>query len=53
MHNSHYDYAKMVLEHNKHCLVEKPFMEKKTSKQAKEIFTLAKEKGLIVQALSK
>lgn len=48
MHNSHYDYAKMVLEHNKHCLVEKPFME--TSKEAKEIFTLAKEKGLIVQA---
>ena len=48
MHNSHYEYAKMVLEHNKHCLVEKPFME--TSKQAKEIFDLAKEKGLIVQA---
>jgi predicted dehydrogenase len=47
MHNSHYDYAKMVLEHNKHCLVEKPFME--NSKQAKEIFALAKEKGLIVQ----
>ena len=46
-HNSHYDNAKMVLEHNKHCLVEKPFME--TSKQAKEIFALAKEKGLIVQ----
>ena len=48
MSNSHYEYAKMVLEHNKHCLVEKPFME--TSKQAKEIFDLAKEKGLIVQA---
>lgn len=47
-HDSHYDYAKMVLEHNKHCLVEKPFME--TSEQAKEIFTLAKENGLIVQA---
>ncbi|WP_286903931.1 oxidoreductase [Clostridium sp. UBA1652] len=47
-HDSHYEYSKMVLEHNKHCLVEKPFME--TSTQAKEIFELAKEKGLIVQA---
>jgi len=47
LHNSHYEYAKIVLEHNKHCLVEKPFME--NSEQAKEIFTLAKEKGLIVQ----
>ena len=47
-HDSHYEYAKMVLEHNKHCLVEKPFME--TAKEAKEIFNLAKEKGLIVQA---
>ena len=47
-HDSHYDYAKMILEHNKHCLVEKPFME--TSEQAKEIFALAKEKGLIIQA---
>lgn len=46
--DSHYDYAKLVLEHNKHCLVEKPFME--TKEQAEEIFTLAKEKGLIVQS---
>ncbi|GAA0757984.1 oxidoreductase [Clostridium sartagoforme] len=46
--DSHYDYAKLVLEHNKHCLVEKPFM--KTYDEAKEIFDLAKEKGLIVQA---
>src|SRR5699024_12591493 len=45
--DSHYDYAKMVLQHNKHCLVEKPFME--TSEQAREIFSLAKDKGLIVQ----
>src|SRR5699024_6342958 len=36
--DSHYDYAKMVLQHNKHCLVEKPFME--TSEQAREIFSL-------------
>ncbi|MBM6861908.1 Gfo/Idh/MocA family oxidoreductase, partial [Clostridium saudiense] len=48
MQDSHYDYAKLVLENNKHCLVEKPFME--TSKEAKEIFDLAKSKGLIVQA---
>ncbi len=47
-HDSHYEYAKMVLEHNKHCLVEKPFME--TSKQAREIFKLAKDRGLVVQA---
>ena len=46
--DSHYEYAKRVLEHGKHCLVEKPFME--TSEQAKEIFALAREKGLIVQA---
>ena len=45
--DSHYEYAKMVLESNKHCLVEKPFM--KTSEEAKEIFKLAKETGLIVQ----
>lgn len=45
--DSHYEFAKLVLHHNKHCLVEKPFME--TSEAAKEIFALAKEKGLIVQ----
>lgn len=33
MQDSHYDYAKLVLENNKHCLVEKPFM--KTSEEAK------------------
>ncbi len=47
-HHFHYSYAKMALEHNKHCLVEKPFME--NSQQAKEIFELAKSKNLIVQA---
>ena len=46
--DSHFEYAKMVLEHGKHCLVEKPFMT--SSKEAKEIFQMAKEKGLIVQA---
>lgn len=43
-HHFHYNYAKMVLEAGKHCLVEKPFME--NSKQAKEIFDLANQKGL-------
>ena len=46
--DSHYKYSKLVLEHNKHCLVEKPFME--TYAEAKEIFDLAKSKKLIVQA---
>ena len=46
--DSHYEYTKLVLEHHKHCLVEKPFME--TSEQTKEIFAMAKEKELIVQA---
>lgn len=46
--DSHYNYAKLVLEKNKHCLVEKPFME--TYDEAKEIFDLAKSKNLIVQA---
>lgn len=46
--DSHFEYAKMVLEHNKHCLVEKPFME--TSKEAREIFEYAKSKGLFVSA---
>jgi len=48
MQDSHYKYAKMALEYGKHCLIEKPFME--TTEQAKEIFNLAKQKGLIVQA---
>ena len=46
--DSHYNYAKLVLENNKHCLVEKPFTE--TYSEAKELFELAKLKGLIVQA---
>ncbi len=47
-HNLHYQYAKMVLEHGKHCLVEKPFME--TSEQARELFDMADEKGLYLSA---
>ena len=47
-HHLHYTYAKKVLEANKHCLCEKPFME--NSQQAKEIFALAKSKGLYCSA---
>lgn len=44
----HYEFAKMVLEAGKHCLVEKPFTD--TYAQAKELFDLAEAKGLLVQA---
>ena len=47
-HDLHYDYAKQVLNHGKHCLVEKPFT--RTSAEARELFELAKTKGLIIQA---
>lgn len=40
----HYEFTKMVLEHNKHCLCEKPFTN--TYAQAKELFDLADSKGL-------
>lgn len=44
---THYPYAKMVLEHGKNCLVEKPFTY--TAAQAEELFALAKRKGLLLQ----
>lgn len=44
---SHYELAKLVLNANKHCVVEKPFTE--TLEQAKELFDLAKNKGLMLQ----
>ncbi|MEG1370478.1 MAG: Gfo/Idh/MocA family oxidoreductase, partial [Carnobacterium sp.] len=43
----HYNYGKMILEHGKNALIEKPFTE--TSAEAKELFALAKEKNLLVQ----
>ena len=46
--DSHFEYAKLVLENNKHCLVEKPFMENLV--QTKQIQALAKEKNLVIQA---
>ena len=45
---SHYDLAKRCLEAGKHTLVEKPFTE--TAQEARELFALAKEKGLFLQA---
>ena len=41
----HVPYAKQVLNAGKHCLVEKPFAP--TAQEAREVFALAKEKGLI------
>ncbi len=46
--SAHYDFAKMVLEHGKHCLVEKPFTD--TLAQAEELYRIAEEKGLCVEA---
>lgn len=45
--STHYQLAKDVLAHGKNVLVEKPFTE--TSAEAKELFALAKAKGLLIQ----
>ncbi|MST90152.1 NAD(P)-dependent oxidoreductase [Sharpea azabuensis] len=45
----HYEYALMALEHGKHVLVEKPFAN--TSEEAKEIFDLASQKGLMAMCI--
>jgi predicted dehydrogenase len=45
-HNSHYELAKKCLEHNKHVLVEKPFVT--TTEEAKELLSLAKERDLVI-----
>ena len=42
---THVPYAKQILNAGKHALVEKPFAP--TAKEAREVFELAKEKGLI------
>ncbi|WP_407267829.1 Gfo/Idh/MocA family oxidoreductase [Radiobacillus sp. PE A8.2] len=44
---SHYELALEALNHNKNVLVEKPFTE--TAAQARELFDLAKAKGLFIQ----
>ncbi len=41
----HVPYAKQILNAGKHALIEKPFAP--TSVEAKEVFDLAKEKGLV------
>ena len=41
----HVPYAKQILNAGKHALVEKPFAP--TAKEAREVFALAKEKGLV------
>lgn len=46
--DSHYHFAKLVLEAGKHALVEKPFTH--TVNEARELFQLAKAKGLMLQA---
>jgi predicted dehydrogenase len=45
-HASHFKFAKLCLQHNKHVLVEKPFVE--TMAEAEELISLARKKGLIV-----
>lgn len=45
--DSHYQYAKMALDHGKHVLVEKPFM--LTEEEAVSIFQYANERNLIIQ----
>ncbi|WP_253381089.1 oxidoreductase [unidentified bacterial endosymbiont] len=44
--DSHFDYARLCLEHGKHVLVEKPFTA--TSEEANILFALARKKGLTV-----
>ncbi|MFV0555559.1 MAG: Gfo/Idh/MocA family oxidoreductase [Lactovum sp.] len=46
-HDTHYPLAKEALEKGKNVLVEKPFTE--TPEEARELFALAKEKGLLIQ----
>ncbi|MFA9353505.1 Gfo/Idh/MocA family oxidoreductase [Pediococcus pentosaceus] len=45
--SSHFQIGKAVLEHGENALIEKPFTE--TYQEAKELFDLAKSKGLLVQ----
>ena len=47
-HKLHYMYGKKVLEAGKNCVMEKPFTE--TVEQADELFSLAKEKGVLIEA---
>ena len=46
-HHLHYGYAKKVIEAGKNCVVEKPFTS--TLEEARELFALAEEKGVMLQ----
>ncbi|WP_431022896.1 1,5-anhydro-D-fructose reductase (1,5-anhydro-D-mannitol-forming) (plasmid) [Erwinia rhapontici] len=43
----HYEFALKVIQAGKHCVVEKPFTH--TTEEAETLFSLAKEKGVMVQ----
>lgn len=45
--SQHYELAKQVLQHGKHCLVEKPFTN--TLAQAEELYRIAQEQGVLVE----
>lgn len=45
-HSHHYQHARLALEHGKPCLVEKAFTA--NTREAKELVTLAKEKGIFI-----
>ena len=45
-HSHHYAHTKLALEHGKPCLVEKAFTA--NAREAKELLTLAKEKGIFL-----
>lgn len=45
-HNTHYEYILKSLKYNKHVLCEKPMV--LCAKQAKEVYDLAKKKGLVL-----
>lgn len=48
LNDTHVMYAKLILNAGKHALIEKPFA--MTVEEAKEVFDLAREKGLVVTA---
>jgi len=50
-HNSHYEYAKRSLEAGKHVLCEIPFV--LNGNQARELYRMAEEKGLVLLEASK
>ncbi|WP_121611292.1 oxidoreductase [Mesobacillus foraminis] len=45
-HETHYDLARICLEHNKHVIVEKPFAP--SVKEARELYRMAHERNLII-----